>query len=481
MLILINAEYFDISQAVLATRRIPVIITVDGNLASDPDQTNLWGSIMSPLNELREDIPFAIGYSIMPEFIGELPMRERLWYEDSIGIEGAHPLIAAMKQDDRIIGLLQGAWDADVPKYVPGVSPQERDESHDRRILYNARDVLSAAQPMQLRESSTVSEISPLHAASSSSTLEASDNRFIMREPLTVAGRGFDAPRQHFIVIAMPRSVPPDPFGVLILGLILGMNPMRPYDTEYRAFFNLLKSIIMNNITSLLFLTVVRRFKYQLECTEYQLQFTSSQLRSMEQQLQATSKQLQSTEDRLRSSEQRLQSSEQRLQSLESTEQRLQSTEDRLRSAEQRVQSIEQENKALATFQDAWKAVTKHVPVGFALWRRIKSAAYIPKSTNPGWNKLLGINEGDTPPIDMCAEDQRNGLEQFRFKVHPEDQEIVQVHWKALREGTNLGKLQIRVLRDKPDDETKREFQWVLLQYTHFYQRIRNEHWLGAW
>ncbi len=68
-------------------------------------------------------------------------------------------------------------------------------------------------------------------------------------EPFVVPGRGFDAAIKSVIVIIVPRSLPPDPFGVLVLGI----NTMRPYDRDHQCFTNLLKSIVINNITAMVY------------------------------------------------------------------------------------------------------------------------------------------------------------------------------------------------------------------------------------
>ena len=395
-----------------------MIDTIDQNLYDDEDRIDIWNSVVTPLDALVEDVPFVIGYSIMPQFIGELPMQERLIFERGIGVNSSDPIVQAMTNDKRISDLLEGAWNIDIPKYTPGVRPRARDETEDRMIQRRAQNHQSEAQPVQMSDHFAVRELTYLDAASTLSTPEISDGRYVMQSPLSVPGRGFGAPVTHFIVIAIPRRMPPDPFGVLVIGL----NPMRPYDTQYRSFLSLLKSIIINNITALLFPRVVRKF-------------------SEENQMLAKEKQ-------------------------------------QITAKLQQITAEKQE------FEDLYEAVTEPLqmaPLGLAYWRRDEEATYVPMFTNRTWQKLLGINKGDTPTVNFERERDGIKLDRFRFRVHPEDESLLHQHWQALVKGENLGQLQVRTLRDKPGDETLREFQWVLLHYTHFYRRGSDSHWIAAW
>lgn len=220
--------------------------------------------MMFPLKGLKEDVPFAVGYSVMPQTLGSLPMKDRLVYESSFGLEFGHPLIETLRNDERVIQLLQGAWTVDIPPFVPGMPPKSRDEVQDRRILYSARN-----RPTETRVTQGIKRTSEENSDQADGGSPLPPGSLLeLGEPIIIPGRGFDAYVSSVIVIVVPRRNPPDPFGVLILG----MNPLRPFDREYQCAINLLKIIIINNITSIVYPKMMRRVADRLQMTEQRAQ-----------------------------------------------------------------------------------------------------------------------------------------------------------------------------------------------------------------
>jgi hypothetical protein len=366
---------------------------------------------MTPLKALVEDVPFAIGYSIMPKTLGSLPMRERLIYEDSIGVEYEHPVVAAMKEDPEVLTLLEGAWEVDLPRFTPGQPPQSRDEIQDRKRLFRAQNNLAESRAPHMSDDSAIRVINNVFCETDPAP-RRTEKIYRLKESFIARGRGFDAAVKHFIPVVIPRRNPPDPFGVLVLG----MNNRRPFDRDYQSFINLLKSIIINNITSIVYPKLVRRITVDFENEAREL--------------------------------------ERRAQEHETNAQRV---------------------------EEVFKTCLTASPFGMGLWSRTGESTYTPTWTNDAWNDLMGIQAGDNPIVDMEKEKTGLNMDKWRVRIHPDDQHILQANWQALQQGTSLGNIQLRVLRDKPDDRTKREYQWIMLNSTHHYSRNSGVHTIGAW
>lgn len=186
---------------------------------------------MTPLYSLTEDVPFVLAYSIMPKTLGSLPMQERLRYEASIGIEYSHPLVEELKQDRRVLRLLEGAWTEDLPRFKPGEPPQTRDEIHDRKVFFVARNNLPESRlPKAPNVSAAIQEFDHLQTDASVSP-ESPHGLLSLRQPVVIPGRGHDAPIKNMVVITVPRRTPPDPFGVLV-GHSVPSHPRRNYSVS---------------------------------------------------------------------------------------------------------------------------------------------------------------------------------------------------------------------------------------------------------
>ncbi|KAH7028000.1 aerobic respiration control sensor protein arcB [Microdochium trichocladiopsis] len=235
---------FETTQAVLHHRRTQTVSRVGTAVSRAKTLKQFWKLILESLEENHFDVPFALLYSVgdgseedlSSVSSGSTMSRRSCFFEGAIGIPDGHPAIPRQ---------------LDLKRSSEGFVPAFRDAMRTREpTILHTRD----------------------------GTLP---------EPLLdgIEWRGFGDPCNDAIIFPIRPTN-----GELVMAfLLVGINPRRPYDDEYRAFTNILNRQLATSLASfMLWQEEVRRSKDAAEAAaleqkelEQQLALQTSRLRRM--------------------------------------------------------------------------------------------------------------------------------------------------------------------------------------------------------
>ncbi|KEZ46024.1 Uncharacterized protein SAPIO_CDS1433 [Scedosporium apiospermum] len=200
---------FENTRRRIGERRMLTLRRIGERIATTTEVGSFWTQVLKGLGSNAYDIPFALIYSAKDaaDSDSSFAIHENGWkpsqlvLEGSLGFPANHP--AAVQQLDL--------------------------DSSDEGLAPQLRDALEAAE-------------SPLMLSVKEGTLPSSLLEGI--EP-----RGFKVPCQKALILRLRAS--PSESDAVAAFVVLGLNPRRPYDDDFRLFINLLGRQLEISITSL--------------------------------------------------------------------------------------------------------------------------------------------------------------------------------------------------------------------------------------
>ncbi|KAJ9144314.1 Hybrid signal transduction histidine kinase K [Coniochaeta hoffmannii] len=225
---------FDVTEQVISQRRTKTINKIGEKTSQAKTVKQFWGLVLEGLRENYRDVPFALLYSVGdsddPDHSsissGSTISLKCCHFEGSIGVPDGH--IAAPKQLD-----LKRSREGFVPSFREAMRTREP-------TLLHTRD---GTLPEQLLEG--------------------------------INWRGFGDPCREAIIF----PVRPTNGDAVLAFLVLGVNPRRPYDDEYKSFISVLNRQLATSLASvILYEDEVRRSRDAAEAAALEKEQLTQQL-----------------------------------------------------------------------------------------------------------------------------------------------------------------------------------------------------------
>lgn len=225
---------FETTRQVISSRRMQTLRTIDEKTSLSRTVKDFWTGVLHGLEENRFDVPFALLYSVIDADDGEsstlssssaMSMKSCV-LEGSIAVPEGHP--AAMPQLD-----LKRSREGFIPSF---------------------REAMRTREPTKLQtRDGTLPEI----------LLDG------------IEWRGFGEPCREAVIFPLR---PTNGESVLSF-LLLGVNPRRAYDNEYKSFANMLHRQLATSLAStMLFEEEIRRSKNAVEAAALEQEQLTQQL-----------------------------------------------------------------------------------------------------------------------------------------------------------------------------------------------------------
>ncbi|KAF2087680.1 hypothetical protein K490DRAFT_16186, partial [Saccharata proteae CBS 121410] len=202
-------EFTEATSSVIGERRMNTLIHMGENAAGAKGIHDLWDLIVEAFEPNAQDVPFALLYSVNAEDASSGPSypprdlesvkNKRCFLEASIGVPDGHKAkvesFVLTEGNEAYAGPFRRSW--------------------------------SSAQPVIMHLTESV--------------------LFKSLQELNDSGRGFGDPCKQALVLPIPPLS-----GTSIRGfLLLGLNPRRPYDEDYRIFVRLLNDRLIKAVASI--------------------------------------------------------------------------------------------------------------------------------------------------------------------------------------------------------------------------------------
>lgn len=212
---------FEVTSSILSQRRLKTINTLGEKLSHSTSVKQFWQNVLSGLEDNVYDVPFALLYSVGENEDG-----------DQSSVSSGSTISLKMCYLEGALGLPPGHIAA----------PQQLDLKRSREgFIPSFREAMRTREPKLLR------------------TTDGTLPEALLEE---VQWRGFDDPcREAIIFPVRPTN------GDSVLGfLLVGVNPRRPYDEEYKVFTSMLHRQLATSLASvMLFEDEVRRSRHAAE------------------------------------------------------------------------------------------------------------------------------------------------------------------------------------------------------------------------
>jgi hypothetical protein len=233
---------------VIADRRLATILRIEDHSSEVTTLKDVWKTVLDGLDQNEQDVPFAFLYSGTDDPTAK-SVAQRLSLEGSIGLPMEHPLAQLKSPNTSLTTFIEKAWNSGKPMIVKcsdlkwqregTVSPRQNNEL-DLGSNTNDQESVQETKSKSCRTSPS------FHRLSSQKSISSEDSALHHR-PFVVPGRGFGTQVTSVLILPIPRLGSSEPIGALVLG----MNPLRPYDNEYQIFQQQLTESLIRSVASI--------------------------------------------------------------------------------------------------------------------------------------------------------------------------------------------------------------------------------------
>jgi PAS domain-containing protein len=226
-------EFTETTRPVIANRRVKTVLRLEDNVAKAHSMNCIWKMVLEALDPNIEDVPFALLYSV--NYDTTLPVHIRLHLEGTVGVSTENSISDLTSNESFFRPWMERAWASGKPVIASFKDIKRQPDWGKAKRRYGSDSELSPATKHSTIDESGAERLrhrrnsSPLPTLVGSRPKEAVDN---IDYQFIVPGRGHDTAINSALIVPIPRLNGPDPIGVLVMA----MNPLRPYDNDYRNF-----------------------------------------------------------------------------------------------------------------------------------------------------------------------------------------------------------------------------------------------------